>query len=42
MLAGRTPAMRGKRFREERVIGIVKEAEAGGMVREFCWWPEDH
>jgi putative transposase len=28
--------MKRKRFSEERIIGILKEAEAGGVVTELC------
>jgi putative transposase len=28
--------MRGKRFTEEQIIGILKESEAGGKPREVC------
>jgi putative transposase len=28
--------MRRKQFSEEQIIGIVKEAEAGGVVMELC------
>jgi putative transposase len=28
--------MRGKRFTEEQIIGILKESEAGAKPREIC------
>jgi putative transposase len=28
--------MRGKRFSEEKIIGILKEAEAGVRVQDIC------
>jgi len=28
--------MRGKRFAEEKIIGILKEAEAGVRVQDIC------
>jgi transposase-like protein len=28
--------MRGKRFKEEQIIGVLKEAEAGVGVQELC------
>jgi putative transposase len=28
--------MRGKRFTEEKIIGILKEAEAGVSIQEIC------
>ena len=28
--------MKGKRFREERIIGVLKEAEGGLAVRDLC------
>jgi putative transposase len=28
--------MRGKRFKEDRIIAILKEAEAGVSVQELC------
>ena len=28
--------MRGKRFKEEQIIGVLKEAEAGISVQELC------
>ena len=28
--------MKGKRFSEERIIGILKEAEAGLAVKDLC------
>ena len=36
MPAGRAPAMRRKRFTKERIIGILKEAEAGGKTTDLC------
>jgi putative transposase len=28
--------MKGKRFTEEQIIGVLKESEAGGVTRELC------
>ena len=28
--------MKGKRFSEERIIGVLREAEAGGKTKELC------
>jgi putative transposase len=28
--------MKGKRFSEEKIIGILKEAEAGAVTKELC------
>jgi hypothetical protein len=30
--------MKRKKFGEERIIGVLKEAEAGAKVRELCSW----
>ena len=30
--------MKRKQFSEERIIGILKEAEAGAVVAELCRW----
>ena len=34
--AGSTPAMPRKRSTDEQIIGIFREAEAGGKTRELC------
>lgn len=28
--------MKGKRFSEEQIIGVIKEADAGVMTKELC------
>ena len=28
--------MKGKRFTEEQIIGVLKESEAGAVTRELC------
>ncbi|MBU6422303.1 MAG: transposase, partial [Gammaproteobacteria bacterium] len=28
--------MKGKRFSEEQIIGVLKEAEAGAKTKELC------
>ena len=35
-LRGRDEKMKRKRFSEEQIIGILKEAEAGAIVTELC------
>jgi len=33
---GKESSMRGKRFSEEQIIGVLKEAEAGAATKDLC------